>query len=291
MQEYHGWSLPAGGQSPQGYAPENYNTQHVSVTASNNYNAASSSQHQPHYNNYDVVSPQVRPCNAHEAVSPPRPSYNYEVPTPDGQSYGHSNVASPQRNEWNGHFVSTPPQGQPTTNFKVSPLNSDNNHHSSPEISLGSWNVPSPENMTKSTVEGYDNNPFGTMMPSNTSSPVTISPTERPLIRPTVAVGKGYDHIPDLPLRQHNEGKYNRVADIRRESRIRQKKEDSMLRPGQRPVPKGRLENMATSTRQGMLKPPMPNHQTIHAFKYKLDHDREKIAQNKALNLLNMMSS
>lgn len=291
MQDYQGWYIPAGGQA-QGSPP-------VSAVSSS-YNAPPAPQTQAHYNNYTVVSPQGRPYNAFEAVSPAPSSSNYPpssqngncgsygVPAQYGQSSGYGNVVSPPRNGGDQHFVLTPPREQPPSGYVVSPQNSDNNRYPSPEISPGSWNVPSPESMT--TVEGYDKNPFGTMTSSHSVAPSTVSPVERPLIRPTVAVGKGYDHIPDLPMRQQNASKYQRVPDIRRESKMRQKNQDSMLRPGQRPAPARSLEKMATSTRQNKPKPPMPNHQTIHTFKYKLDHDREKIAQSKALDLMNMMS-
>ena len=54
-------------------------------------------------------------------------------------------------------------------------------------------------------------------------------------------------------------------------------------------APARNLEKKATSTRRKKVEKAVPNHQTINAFKFKLDHDREKIAKGRALELLNML--
>ncbi|CAJ1949586.1 unnamed protein product [Cylindrotheca closterium] len=205
--------------------------------------------------------------------------------SPDG-SYG-----LPYQNPRDGRYVSTPPpRDQPPTQFNTTPQNIDNNYYPSPPMSEGSWNVPTPESTgtTKTTVEGYYyGKGYQTSMHSRNVSPESIASNERPITRPAVAVTRRYNGIPAFPNTQQ---KYRPIADIRQESKNREKKEHLMLRPGIRRLPHMSLEKMATSTRVKKSKSPVPNHQTVNTFKYKLHHDREAIARNKALSMMTMLN-
>eukprot|EP00980_Cylindrotheca_fusiformis_P010226 scaffold2271_cov130-Cylindrotheca_fusiformis.AAC.21 len=272
MQEYQGWSLPVEGQHRQGYPP---------VTAApNSYKAAPVSPPQTHYSG--VVYQQGNQFDA----SPARSSRDHSNVINHSPVHGYNVFESP------GHFEVPTSPGQVSNTYIVSPQNIDNNVYQSPEISPGSWNVPSPENSTKSAVEGHDQNPSNTALTLHSVSSHQVSPVERPLVRPTLAVGKGNDQVANIPFHQQQTTvNYQRIPDIRRESKLREKNQSHMLQAGQRFVPRGGLETMATSTRRIKPKPDVPNHQTVNAFKYKIDHDREKTARSKALDLMNMMMS
>ncbi|KAL3927915.1 MAG: hypothetical protein SGBAC_012880 [Bacillariaceae sp.] len=283
MEEFQGWTSPAGGQSNQ----NGFSNPPVlpPTTAYHGYDAPTTLANH-YYNVQYSPRPNEQRVNVYE-VSPPRPTYGTSNPTsvsPD-RSYGY-----PYQNAYGGpHNVSTPPRDQPPTQFNATPRNIDNTYYPSPPMSQGSWNVPSPESATstKTTVEGEYGKTYHATAPPRNISQVSISPNERPITRPTVAVSRGHEGIPAFPIPQQQQ-KYHRVADIRQESKNREKKEHLMLRPGIRRLPHMSLEKMATSTRVQKPKLPVPNHQTINAFKFKLHHDRETIARSKALSLMDM---
>ena len=278
MPEFLGWTHPDG-------SPVSYNQQPPRTAPPHSgYETIAWSNDQHSYHVHYSPRPTQQRSNVYE-VSPPRPSYGastMESSSPissSGYQYQYAHEGQ----------VMTPPREQPPTHFHVTPQNIDNNYYPSPPMSQGSWNVPSPESTTKTTVEGNYGKPYYNSVPPRQTSPAAISPDERPITRPTVAVNKGYDTIPAFPM-PHQTSRYRPIADIRQESKNRQKKEHLMLRPGMRRLPNMSLEQMATSSRVRKPRPPVPNHQTVNAFKYKLDHDRETIARSKALSLMNMLN-
>jgi hypothetical protein len=279
MKEFQGWTRPArtlvsyNQQPPRNVSPHSGYEAHAAWPNEHNYNV----HHSPH--------PTQQRVNPYE-ISPPRVSYG----TPGGEFVSPNSIYGYQYQNTNGaHQVLTPPRDQPPTPSHVTPQNIDNNYYPSPPMSHGSWNVPTPESAGKTTVEGNYGKPYYTSMPPRHISPASMSANERPITRPTVTVNKGYEGIPAFPMPQQN-SKYRPVVDIRQESKNRQQKEHLMLRPGIRPLPCMNLEQMATSTRVRKPRPPVPNHQSVNAFKYKLDHDRETIARSKALSLMNILN-
>lgn len=276
MQEFHGWTLPARAQQ------NGFSSQQVPPprTVYGGYDVPTFS---PNHQYYNVPYSPQQLVNVH-VVSPPRSTIGASSV---GSASPNCSHGYQYQNAHGGQHISTPPRDQAPTLFNATPQTIDNKYYPSPPISQGSWNVPSPESATKTTVEGDYGKAYQTSMTARNISPDSMASNERPITRPTVAVGRGYENIPAFPITQQ---KHRPVTDIRQESKNRQTKEHMMSRPGIKRLPHMSLEKLATSTRVQKPKPPVPNHQTVNAFKYKIHHDRETIAQSKALSLMNILN-
>lgn len=297
--------------SPQGHGHLNY----PPSAQGGNYNVVSP-QSQQFNNNYNApVSPQGHYSHQNvpreEIVSSRRNQQydNYSVVSP-GQHFNNNNVSQPQGQAY-GQYSPLSRREQPPNNFTLSPQNSDGKHYPSPTASPGSWNVPSPQNVN-ATSEGYNNsvvqsrhsspeispgswnmasspkspsletysNPFASAVPSHADSPVGAFDSPNRLIR------RGYEGIPALPVRKPTTATTTTAANTTT-NRV-PVRDSMMMHSARRSLPPGCLEGMATSSRQKKVKKEVPNHQTINAYKYKLDFDREKNAKSKALDLMHM---
>ena len=308
MMAYQNWPIAGEGQaldnnnpssypaSPQGQPYNNYYYSSPPQTQSyRSYNnqAPPSSMQGPTYNSYNVVPTQgQQPYNNY--------SYNYPPSSPRGQpynnTYGNYNTVSPGQTFENNYNVVSPPQQTYNSNYSStsppSPRNSDymspRSPRSSPVMTRRTWGN------RNSPVENDYSHPYASpnsqgSAPSNAQSAVASYSSysaSDPLQLPAF-LGKGYENVPELPQKQMIQPRYQRAADIRKESKLRERKEKLMNRHMGEPA--RNLEKKATSTRQKKVEKAIPNHQTINAFKFKVDHDREKIAKGRALELVNML--
>jgi hypothetical protein len=140
-------------------------------------------------------------------------------------------------------------------------------------------------------------NPFDTIAPPGT--PLAALSLDIPLL-PENSNSQEYERVPYKKTQYAGTGKiYQRsvgVDEIKRQSKVRQQQEKIMMQSGKGRVPMGghvplkRLIQMTTSSRKRRGDKAVPHHQTVNAFKYKLHHDREMIAQSKALDLFDLLS-
>lgn len=223
-------------------------------------------------------SPQREACSRYYG------SYNSPPQSPKAQPNNNYQTSRNQNGLWSFSSNVVTPEQRTSHNYGLSPSSSPQALTSSKNNGL-TQNQSNPRKSPVMTPRGWGSRtPIDRGYNHSYTSPSSSEVSSNESLQLPSFVGRGYENVPNLSPQQMTQPRYQRAVDARRKQKNRENKEKLINCQME-----NKLERNATSTRKIRAEKKGPNHQTINAFKLKLDHNREKIAKGRALELLNML--